>query len=118
MKPVSDLNQFYSQSRDEVLALLASKPEGLSEEQSQEKRKKHGLNEITQTKKKSLWDKILDNLLEPMVIILFIASAFSVFIKDYIEAAVILGVVIINTIVSLIQDKKAEKAVDELKTLK
>lgn len=113
----ADLENFYSKKSDDVLKSFESSINGLSQKDAELKLKTSGLNEITQGKRKSLFSKILDNLKEPMVVILFIASGFSIFIKDYIEAAVILGVVIINTIVSLIQDKKAEKAVEALKKM-
>ncbi|OHD23461.1 MAG: hypothetical protein A2Y34_14110, partial [Spirochaetes bacterium GWC1_27_15] len=96
---------------------LNTSNKGLTEKDSEERIKTYGLNEITPKKKKSLIQKIIELLLEPMVIILFVATIFSFIIKDFIEGAAILGVVIINTIISLIQDSKAEKAVEELKKI-
>ncbi len=111
------LGDFVNIESEEALKELKSSKDGLTKEQVDENEKKYGLNEIGGIKRKSLFKKILEQLLEPMVIILFGASIFSFFIKDIIEGFAIICVVIINTIISLIQDRKAEKAVDELKKM-
>lgn len=90
---------------------------GLSNEEAEARLETFGTNEIGEAKKKSLLRKLLESFLEPMVLILVVASAFSFAIKDFVEAIAILGVVFINTIISLIQDGKAEKAVEELKKI-
>ncbi|MCX7677918.1 MAG: cation-transporting P-type ATPase [Spirochaetes bacterium] len=110
-------HKYYSCSISESFNLLQSSPMGISNEEAHRRLATYGYNEITQQKKKSLLRKLLDYLLEPMALILFVASAFSFAIKDFIEGFAITGVVIINTIISLIQDRKAEKAVEELKKI-
>lgn len=102
---------------DLALSTLNTSPKGISEEESRRRIEEFGLNEIAPAKKKNFFQKLLTYMIEPMVIILAVASAFSFFIDDFIEGFVILGVVIINTIISMIQDNKAEKAVEELKKI-
>lgn len=111
------LPEIARKTNEEVFTLLSTSAKGLSSETIEKLIEKYGLNEITQMKKKSLLEKLIDCLIEPMVIILFIASVFSFLIGDYIEAIAILGVVVINTVISLVQDSKAEKAVEELKKI-
>ena len=111
------LEEFCALSAEESLEKLESNFQGLSDKKAEDKLKIFGYNEIKQGRKKSLFKKILEALIEPIVIILIIASVFSFFIGDIIEAFAILGVVIINTIISLVQDGKAEKAVEELKKI-
>ncbi|HPY03564.1 MAG TPA: cation-transporting P-type ATPase, partial [Spirochaetota bacterium] len=111
------LEEFYSVSVQESLSKLDSSEDGLKQSVIEERLKKFGLNEFSEGKKKSIFRKIFDSLIEPMVLILFVATAFSFAIGDYIEGAAILGVVIINTIIGLIQDGKAEKAVEELRKI-
>ena len=112
-----NLNEFYSATVSDSLLNAGSSENGLSQEKAEERIKEFGYNEFTEGKKKSIFRKIADSLMEPMVLILFVATAFSFLIGDYIEGAAILGVVVINTIVGLIQDGKAEKAVEELKKI-
>lgn len=111
------LQQFVSADTKKILSLLESSLKGLSDEQAEDLFKTYGPNEIQHFTKKTLLSKIIDSLIEPMVIILFVAAAFSMAIGNEIEAGAILGVVVINTIISLIQDGKAERAVEELKKM-
>ncbi|MDH7516808.1 MAG: cation-transporting P-type ATPase [Candidatus Thermoplasmatota archaeon] len=112
------LTEFYSYSTEELFKKFGTSINGLSNEKVEELLKIYGPNEIAKEKKKSILRKILEALIEPMALILIIASLLSYFIlNDLLEAAAILGVVLINTIISLIQEGKAEKASDELKKI-
>ncbi len=109
---------FYSLSVEDSLKKFNSSPNGLTDKQAEESLKTYGLNEISEEKKKTLIRKIGEALIEPMTLILIIASLLSFFIiKDLLEAIAIVGVVIVNTVISLIQEGKAEKATDELKKI-
>jgi len=107
----------YSASPEESLRILGVSPAGLDEDGARRRLEEFGPNEITQARKKGFFRKLLDYIIEPMALILFVASAFSFFIRDYIEGFAIVGVVLINTIIGMIQDRKAEKAVEELKKI-
>lgn len=100
-----------------IFEILGSSPAGLKAEEAEARLAEFGPNEFSAGRKKTIIEKIFLALIEPMVIILIIASGFSFFIGDWIEALAILGVVFINTIIGLIQDGKAEKAVEELKKI-
>lgn len=109
---------FCSLSIENSLKKFNSSPNGLTNKQVEELFKTHGLNEISEKKKKTLILKIGEALIEPMTLILIIAALLSLFIiKDLLEAIAIVGVVIVNTVISLIQEGKAEKATDELKKI-
>ena len=109
---------FSSQSPDELFSTFQTSAQGLSEEQAKERIDVYGLNEFAKEKKKTILRKLIEALIEPMAVILIIASLLSFFIiKDFLEAIAILGVVIINTIISLVQEGKAEKAAEELKKI-
>lgn len=107
----------YTSSNDEIYDAFRSGPGGLDDHDADTLRKEYGLNEIVQGKKKSFFAKLLNYIIDPMVLILFGASIFSLVIKDFIEGFAILGVVAINTVIGMIQDSKAEKAVEELKKI-
>ncbi len=108
---------YYTVTTDESIRTLQSSSSGITESEAHKRREQYGYNEITQARKKGFLRKLFEYLFEPMALILFVASVFSFAIKDFIEGFAITGVVIINTIISLIQDYKAEKAVEELKKI-
>lgn len=112
-----DLKTFAIMTTGQALSALESVPEGLKAAQAAERLERFGPNEIPPGRKITIFEKILKTLIEPMVIILAVASGFSFFIGDLLEAFAILGVVAVNTVISLIQDRKAEKAVEELKKI-
>jgi Ca2+-transporting ATPase len=111
------LIDFYSKKIEGVIKALNTSKDGLSETEVKSRLTKYGFNDIHIEKKSNIFKKILDSLLEPIIVILFIASAFSVWIGDVLDAVAILGVVIINTIIGLVQDRKAENAVAALKKM-
>ena len=109
---------FYSLTIEDLLKKFDSSTDGLKDKDAEERLKIYGLNEIAKEKKKSIFRKIIQALIEPMALILILASLLSFFIiNDLLEAVAILGVVIINTIISLVQEGKAEKAAEELKKI-
>lgn len=112
-----NLKEIYSKKKSELFSLLRTDQNGLSETEVKFRITQYGFNDIHIEKKSNIFKKILDSLLEPIIIILFIASAFSVWIGDVLDAVAILGVVIINTIIGLVQDRKAENAVAALKKM-
>ncbi len=112
-----DIGQFASADIHEVKKLLNTSFHGLSQSQANILLQTHGFNEIAKKAKKSLPGKIIDSLVEPMVMILFLAAAFSMVIGNRVEAMAILGVLLINSAIGLIQDAKAERAVEALKKM-
>jgi P-type Ca2+ transporter type 2C len=109
---------FFSQTIDELYTVFQTSPQGLLEKDADERKLIYGLNEFAKEKKKGILRKIVEALIEPMALILIIASLLSFFIiHDLLEALAIVGVVLINTIISLFQEGKAEKAAEELKKI-
>ncbi|MBN1281004.1 MAG: cation-transporting P-type ATPase [Candidatus Thermoplasmatota archaeon] len=109
---------FTQQSIPDLLAIFQTSSQGLSDAKASELLTVYGANEFAQEKKKTIVRKIAEALIEPMAVILIFASLLSFFvIDDSLEAFAILGVVIINTVISLFQEGKAEKAAEELKKI-
>ena len=109
---------FSSQTKEELFNLFQTSPQGLSRTITEERLRLYGTNEFAKEKKKTLVRKIFEALIEPMALILIIAAFLSFFIiNDALEAVAIVAVVIINTIIGLIQEGKAEKAAEELKKI-
>ncbi|MHB1483410.1 MAG: calcium-translocating P-type ATPase, SERCA-type [Saccharofermentanales bacterium] len=90
---------------------------GLDDGAVSERFKVFGLNILKEKKKRSVFQKILDQFKDFMVIILIIASAVSGALGEWIDALVIIAIVIINAILGVVQEGKAEKAIEALQKM-
>ncbi|XOQ48546.1 MAG: calcium-translocating P-type ATPase, PMCA-type [Eubacteriales bacterium] len=96
---------------------------GLSSGQAAERLKKYGRNELQQPKRKSVLRRFLAQFSDFMVIILLIAAGISFITSflehdnDYIDSIIILFIVTMNAIIGLVQESRAEKAIEALKKL-
>ncbi len=106
----------------QVLTEQNTRPEGLSSAEASERLQKHGLNKLAEGKKESIFVKFLKELADPMIIILIVAAAISL-ITEVMEGAfptdffIILAVVLINAILGVYQESKAEKAIEALQEM-
>lgn len=97
--------------------------EGLSARQVQKGSTEYGRNELAQKKKTSILKRLLAQFSDFMVIVLLIAAGISFatsFIKkdnDYIDSIIILAIVVVNAIIGLVQESRAERAIEALKKL-
>ncbi len=109
------------QKRVEVLEkeLLSNLNSGLQLDQVDVNREKYGKNELEEKKKKPLIFKFLEEFKDPLIIILIIAAIVSVLVdhKEWIESIIIMIVVLINAILGLYQENKAEKSLEALKKM-
>ena len=118
----------YLHTADEVFTEVQSSEAGLSSAEAQARLEKNGKNKLQEAKKKSTFARFVDQLKDPMIIILIIAAAISA-VTEYIEASaaghnffptdtlIILAVVIINAVLGVMQESKAEKAVEALQKM-
>lgn len=115
----------HGSASQEVLKSLDVSPEtGLSEKEAAARREKYGENKLAEKKKKSLLVRFFAQFKDVMIVILLIAAAisFAIAIKDgsakeFIEPALILLIVILNAVIGVAQESKAEKALDALKNM-
>ncbi len=108
---------FTAEAKDIVAAYGTDTSSGLSEEKVLELREKYGLNTIAEKKKRPMILKFLDQFKDFMVIILLLASAVSAFVNEWVDAIVIVAIVLINAVLGIIQEGKAEKAIEALKKM-
>ncbi len=114
--------EIYNLSKDEVLDKMQTKMEGLSNEEAEKRIERDGENKLLEGKRKTLIVKLLEQFKDTMVIILFIASIVSGIIayiekEPYTDSIIILVVVFLNAIMGVVQESKAEKAIDSLKKM-
>ena len=116
---------YYYQPKEEVLNLLKTNPEtGLSESTALNLLEKHGHNKLKEKKKKSMFRRLLEQFNDVMILILLAAAAISFVIacveqnpKEFFEPLLILLIVILNAVMGVLQESKAEKALDALKNM-
>lgn len=109
----------YLKSADEVLKDIESTQNGLTSEQAKQRLEKNGLNKLKEPPKDGIVKKFIKALIDPMIIMLLAAagiSAITAFASgdSFTDVFIILFVVIVNTILSLVQESKAEGAIDSL----
>lgn len=97
--------------------LKTNSAKGLSEKEAVRRLSVYGRNALPESRKKSLIASFLEQLHDPLIYILLAASAISLLLDEISDTAIILAVVFINAVVGLIQEGKAQKALDSLKKL-
>ena len=90
---------------------------GLSIEEAQKRLERYGKNALPEGKKKTLWNRLAEQLLDPMIILLMVASVISIFVGELVDAIAIIVIVVLNAIIGIYQEYKAESALEALKTL-
>ena len=113
----------YLQEKDVVLSELQSDAKnGLSAEVAAKRLEENGKNKLVAAKKKSLIRRFMEQLADPMIIILIVAAAISgvlAIVEEEFPADVIiiLAVVLINAVLGVFQESKAEKAIEALQEM-
>ncbi|MCK5317856.1 MAG: HAD-IC family P-type ATPase, partial [Anaerolineales bacterium] len=100
-----------------VQALQTSPKQGLSEEEASRRLEQFGPNELEEAAKPSLFRLIFEQFNNFIVIVLIVAALAAAILGDYIEAAAILAIVVLNAILGVVQERKAEEALAALRRL-
>lgn len=116
-KMIKMLQNAHHIEANDCLARLNTRPEGLQEDQVTRLRDQWGSNVIPESKKGSVVLLVLKQFKSLLVLLLLLATLISVLTANYIDAFVILGVVVVNAIIGFLQEYRAEKAVEALKKM-
>lgn len=108
---------WHSKTIKEVLEEFNSSNDGLSDTEAAERLKNNGFNELRKKPRKTIVQMLLAQIIDPMVLILIGASIFSIILKQLTEGAVILFIVVLNAIIGVVQEKKAESSIEALKNM-
>ncbi|MDU6248741.1 MAG: HAD-IC family P-type ATPase, partial [Paeniclostridium sordellii] len=108
---------FYKKSIDETLNHLNTSLDGLTSDQAKDLLEKHGYNELKEKAKTPTWKLFLETFKDPLVIILLIAALVQVFLGEGTESLIIFAVIALNSVLSVVQTKKAEGSLASLKKL-
>ena len=115
-------NWFDKEIREVEKELSTNSENGLKQEQIEELRQKHGFNELKATKKKSLFQRFIEQFKDFSIIVLIIAAIVSGIVgvaqgEGITDTIIILIVVIVNAIIGVAQESKAEKSLEALQKL-
>ena len=117
------MEKTYTLSTEQVLKNLGVDTNGLTEAQAKERQEKYGPNKLKEGEKPSLLQRFMSQLKDPMLIILMIAAAVSALTgmlsghSEWAEVIIIIAVVLLNAILGVVQESKAEAAIEALQTM-
>ena len=114
--------KYYLETVDSVCKSIDSGSEGLNSAVAQKRLEENGKNKLVEPPKDSLLKKFISQLMDPMIIILLAAAVVSavtaIYAKEsFADVFIILFVVIVNAVLGVVQESKAEKAIDALKEM-
>ena len=120
--------KFYCEDKESVIQELNSSETGLSSAEAGKRLEANGKNKLAEGKKESLLHRFFKQLAEPMTIILLVAAAISAGVEIYngvasghwefpADVVIIMAVVLINAILGVFQESKAEKAIEALQEM-
>ena len=101
----------------DVAQSLTTSPAGLEAATARQRLTEHGPNQIADAKKKTVWQLLLHQLLDVMILVLLTAAVVSALMGELNSAYVILAIVLVNAVIGFIQEYRAEKALEALKKM-
>jgi len=108
-------DDFSSISQKELFLKLESSDKGLTEEQARLRAREYGLNEIPEKDKRTFFSVFFSQFKSPLILILLAASILALFLREYTESGIILGILFVNSLLGFYQEYKSEKALGALK---
>ncbi|MGB7874017.1 MAG: HAD-IC family P-type ATPase, partial [Anaerolineales bacterium] len=108
---------WHTLSAEEVLERLGVREEGLTSEEADKRLSEYGQNQLQEAPRPTFWQMLWDQLNNFVVIMLIVASIISAVLGDYVEAAAIMAIVVLNAILGIVQESRAEEALAALQKL-
>lgn len=108
---------YHTLNKEEVLKRLETTEDGLSSDKVTQLFERYGKNLLEEAKKKSLFSKFIEQFKNVMIVILLVAAVLSGILGEWTDTIIILLVVILNAVLGVVQENKAEQALDALKSM-
>lgn len=109
---------WFSKTKEEIFnELNVNSLTGLTEDEAKARYEKYGPNKLIGKKKKSVLQLFIEQLRDWLIYVLFAAVVITIFMGEYIDAVIILLVIIINAILGVVQEVKAGKAIEALQKM-
>ncbi|MEW6030162.1 MAG: cation-translocating P-type ATPase [Chloroflexota bacterium] len=115
-RPVEN-EAWHALSANEVLKNLEVHEDGLTTEQAARRLAQYGQNQLQEAPRPGFLQMLWEQLNNFVVILLIVASVISAFLGDYVEAAAIMAIVVLNAVLGIVQEQRAEEALAALKRL-
>ena len=109
--------QWHALSAEQALNVLQSSRQGLSQDEAQQRLERDGPNRIPEAKKRSALMRLLAQFHNVLIYVLLLAGAVTALLQHWLDASVILGVVVINAIIGFVQEGKAEDALAAIRQM-
>ena len=116
------MQKYYDEEAGSVLRSLKTSAEGLSESEAGRRLAENGKNKLEEAKGKSLIRRFFEQMMDPMILILIAAAVVSAVLaviegEGFTDVIIIMAVVIVNAILGVYQENKAEKAIEALQQM-
>ena len=108
---------WYAESVDFAFEKTKSSKDGLTTEEAEKRLKENGANVLPQKKAKSVFLMFLEEIINPIVLILLVAMTFSFVVGELLDGFVILGIVMIDAVIGTVQSKRAERIASSLSNM-
>ncbi len=108
---------WHAQELAEVFRELGTSEEGLGDAEAAARLKKYGRNELRAKPPKTILQMLKEQLVDPMILILIGAALFSAVLQEWTEAAVIFTIVVVNALIGILQEKKAQSSLEALRNM-
>ncbi len=110
-------SKWHALTADEAITQLETTRDGLSQEQVSQRRSSYGPNKLPEAPQASTLARFLKQFANLLVIVLMVAGILTAFLQYWIDTAVIFAVVIVNALIGVVQEGKAEKAMDSIRQM-
>jgi len=108
---------WHATTAEEALRALDSRAEGLSAAEVQRRLEKYGPNHLPQPRRRSALMRLLLQFHNILIYVLLLAAVVTALLDHWVDTSVIIGVVVINALIGFIQEGKAEKALDAIRSM-
>jgi Ca2+-transporting ATPase len=106
--------KWFQRTIEETLEKLGTRRSGLTESEAKARLLEYGSNELQRRKKPPAILAFLRQFLSPLIYVLLVAAGISLAVQHFIDAGVILGVLLVNAVIGYLQETRAEKAMEAL----
>lgn len=111
------MKEFYNLTKEELFNELKTTEKGISDEEAKKRIEQNGFNEFRERKGKTTFQKFIDQFKDFLVIILIVAAVISGLVGEAADTVIILLVVVLNAVLGVIQENKAEESLNALKKM-
>jgi len=115
---LQNVETWHAISQKDVLGKLdVTREEGLAVQEAENRLQKFGYNELEEGERTTIWEMLLDQVSDFVVILLLVAAVISALLGDWVESGAIMTIVVLNAVLGVIQERRAEEALAALKKM-